>query len=69
MLVGSGLGDLAIEGMGYHERGMTSNTEKYAYEDNPQYDGGHVIQRREDDLHVRNVATGGYKVPRSVIEK
>ena len=30
--------DLAIEGLGYHERGMKSNVDKYAYGDVEDYD-------------------------------
>ena len=47
---------------------MTANEEKYAYEGNEQQ-VDHVVERRDEDLHVRNVAVGGYKVPKSVIDK
>jgi len=48
---------------------MPATQEKYAYEGNENYRDQHIVETRDEDLHVRNVATGGYKVPRSVIEK
>ena len=47
---------------------MTANDEKYAYEGNDQFIDPNEEQRNED-IHLRNVAVGGYKVPKSVIDK
>ncbi len=47
---------------------MTANEEKYAYEGNDQQ-VEHAIEKRDEELHLRNVAVGGYKVPKSVIDK
>ena len=46
---------------------MTSNQDKYAFEDE-EYDNGQYMDEGED-LHTRNIAVGGYKVPLSVLNK
>ena len=50
--------------MGYHERGMETNLDKYGYDDG----AGFPTNKREEDLHIRNVAVGGFKIPSDVLE-
>ena len=41
--------------------------DKYAYGDIDDYD--EFEDQRQEDLHIRNMAVGGYKVPSSVLKK
>ena len=46
---------------------MKSNVDKYAYGNIEDYDD--FQEERPEDLHTRNIAVGGYKVPQTVIKK
>ena len=42
------------------------NPDKYAYDDDYQKPES---RKREEDLHVRNIAVSGYRIPKKVLDK
>jgi hypothetical protein len=54
--------------MGYHERGMQPNIDKYAFEDGDNSNKP-VVYKREEEMNLRNQTAGGYRIPVKSVKK